>query len=137
MPADHQQIFQRYVHGVMTSDVDAVAGMFADDGVYELPLAPLDGDVPRRTVGPPAIRDLRARLRDRAAADAQVNIEKSRYQLHETSDPAVFIAEVDTAFDKGAETEMFSLVYIFRVRGEQIALLREYFAAEWFEGLSK
>ena len=133
MPADHQQIFQRYVYGVMTSDVDAVVAMFADDGVYELPLAPLDGDVPRRIVGPQAIRDLRERLRDRAAADGKVNIEKSRYELHETADPDVFIAEVDTALDKGAVTEMFSLLYIFRMRGEKIALLREYFAPDWFD----
>jgi len=117
----------------MTSDVDAVAGMFADDGVYELPLAPLDGDVPRRIEGPQAIRDLRVRLRGRAATDGTVNVEKSRYELHETTDPDVFIAEVDTALDKGAETAVFSLLYIFRLQDEKIALLREYFAPNWFD----
>jgi ketosteroid isomerase-like protein len=133
MPTDHQQFFQRYVYAVMTSDVDAVAGMFADDGVYELPLAPLDGDVPRRIEGPQAIRDLRVRLRGRAATDGTVNVEKSRYELHETTDPDVFIAEVDTALDKGAETAVFSLLYIFRLQDEKIALLREYFAPNWFD----
>jgi ketosteroid isomerase-like protein len=135
--ASQRAFFERYVYGVMTSDVDAVAAMFAEDGVYELPLAPLDGDVPRRIEGRQAIRDLRARLRDRAP-EGTINLAKSRYELHETVDPDVFIAEVDTAFDNAIETgaietEIFSLLYIFRLRDGKIAALREYFAPDWFD----
>ena len=58
-----------------------------------------------------------------------MNLERSAYVLHDTPDPDVFIAEIDVAFDEadGRRTTM-SQVKIFRVRDEQIAMLRDYFA---------
>jgi ketosteroid isomerase-like protein len=57
-----------------------------------------------------------------------VSFERSAYVLHETADPDVFIAEIDTVFDEadGQRTTM-SLVKIFRIRDGQIASLRDYF----------
>jgi ketosteroid isomerase-like protein len=48
--------------------------------------------------------------------------------LHDTADPDVFIAEIDTVFEEanGQRTTM-SLVKIFRVRDGEIASLRDYF----------
>ena len=56
MALTHKEIFERYVHaGAITRNPDAIAAMFADDGVYEAPLAP-DGHPLRRLVGRDAIR---------------------------------------------------------------------------------
>jgi limonene-1,2-epoxide hydrolase len=59
-----------------------------------------------------------------------VNVEKSRYVLHATADPDVFIAEIDTVVDGDGGATTMSLVQIFRVSDGKIALLRDYFAAD-------
>ena len=54
---------------------------------------------------------------------------RSRYVLHDTADPGVFIAEIDTVLvSPQGERVTMSLVQIFRVRDGRIALLRDYFA---------
>ena len=42
----------------------------------------------------------------------------------------MFIAEIDTVLNGPAGTTTISLVQIFRIRDEKIALLRDYFAPE-------
>ncbi len=42
----------------------------------------------------------------------------------------MFIVEIDTVLTGPADTITMSLVQIFRIRGEKIAMLRDYFAAE-------
>lgn len=124
MPATPEQIFQRYLHaGALTRDPDAVAALFAPDGVYEAPFA--RPPFPRRLAGRAEIRDrlaalYREPLPDRGAVDTA----RSRYALHLTTDPDTFIAEIDTAFANG---ETMSLVQIYRVRDGLITLLRDYF----------
>jgi limonene-1,2-epoxide hydrolase len=59
-----------------------------------------------------------------------VNAEQSRYVLHATADPDVFIAEIDTALEGADGATTTSLVQIFRVSDGKIALLRDYFAAD-------
>jgi limonene-1,2-epoxide hydrolase len=57
-----------------------------------------------------------------------VNVEESRYVLHDTADPDVFVVEIDTVLDGAAgQRTTTSLVQIFRIRDGQIALLRDYF----------
>jgi uncharacterized protein len=57
-----------------------------------------------------------------------VNTGQSRLVLHETADADVFIAELDAVLDHpGGRREPVSLVQVFRVRGGQIAMLRDYF----------
>ena len=65
-----------------------------------------------------------------ANAGQTVDTGKSRYRLHTTADPGVFIAEIDTVLDGPDGTTTISLVQIFRVRDGKIALLRDYFAPE-------
>ena len=56
-------------------------------------------------------------------------MERTAYVLHDTLDPDVFIAEIDVVFDEAdGQTMTMSLVYIFRLRDGQIAMLRDYFA---------
>ena len=137
MPVTPQEIFGRYLRaGSLTRDADALAELFAEDGVYEAPLVPAGHVFPHRLAGREAIRAGMAAYYERTAgapgptAGGTVNAAKSAWVLHNTADPDVFIAEIDTVFDMADETMTISLVWIFRMRDEKIALLRDYFAPD-------
>ncbi|WP_328944245.1 nuclear transport factor 2 family protein [Streptomyces sp. NBC_00250] len=127
-----QQIFERYVYaGAITRNADALAETFTEDGVFEAPLMSAGADFPRRMVGREEIRSVMAAYYARQASDNRApDREKSGYVLHTTSDPDVFIAEVDTVFDGDREDVSVSLVQIFRIRDGRIARLRDYFAPD-------
>ncbi len=129
-----QEIFERHVHaGALTRNADALAENFTEDGVFEAPLMPAGAAFPRRLVGREEIRSAMAAYYERQEATGDgrsPNLAKSGYVLHSTSDPDVFIAEIDTVFDRDGDDEVVSLVQIFRVRDGKIARLRDYFAPE-------
>jgi limonene-1,2-epoxide hydrolase len=127
--ATPQEIFERYIWaGAMTRNPDALAELFTPDGVYEAPLVPEGHAFPRRLAGRAEIRAGMAAYYERPTdTGATVNVEQSRYALHATADPDVFIAEIDTVLHGAAP---ISLVQIFRVSEGKIALLRDYFAAD-------
>lgn len=127
-----KQIFESYVYaGAMTRNADALAESFTEDGVFEAPLMPADAVFPRRLAGREEIRSAMAAYYERQGKDGRPpNLEKSGYVLHTTSDPDVFIAEIDTVFDGDGEDTAVSLVQIFRIRDGKIARLRDYFAPE-------
>jgi uncharacterized protein len=114
--------------GSVSRDPDAYAAMFTEDGVFEAPLLPPGYPLPHRTVGRDAISAGSRAYQQIPGYQGTVNFEQSAYVLHETADPDVFIAEIDTVFDgaNGERTTM-SLVKIFRVRDGQIVSLRDYF----------
>ncbi len=57
------------------------------------------------------------------------DLERSGYVLHDTTDPDVFIAEVDVAFNAATgPSTVLSYVRIFRVRDGRIVRLRDYFS---------
>jgi ketosteroid isomerase-like protein len=104
----------------------AFADCFAEDGVLELPFAP--ACLPRRAEGRAAIRAL-LEPAYRAAREAGRRILGLRDErLHATSDPEVAICEF-TLEGQDAAGAIYRLpfVHVFRVRGGQIALLRDYF----------
>jgi limonene-1,2-epoxide hydrolase len=114
----HQQLFQRYIHaGAISRDRDAVAALFTEDGVFETPLSAV------RLVGHEAIASYLAP----EPPAGTLNQDLSRFVLHETTDPDVFIAEIDSVFDTADGPLTVPLVQIFRCRGDRIALLRDYF----------
>lgn len=130
MALTHREIFDRYLYaGAITRDPNAIAAMFTEDGVYDAPLVPDGHPLHRRMVGRDAIRTGTSVYHQQPTYQGTMNLERSAYVLHDTSDPDVFIAEIDVAFDEpdGRLTTM-SLVWIFRVRDGQIAILRDYFA---------
>ena len=129
MALTHQEIFDRYLYaGAITRNPDAIAAMFTEDGVYDAPLAPDGHPLHGRLVGRAAIRTGIGVYHQQPTYQGTINVERSAYVLHDTADPDVFIAEIDVAFDEadGRRTTM-SLVWIFRVRDDQIAMLRDYF----------
>jgi len=131
LSATPQEIFERHIWAGMTRNADAQAEMYTADGVFEAPLVPAGHAFPRRLEGREEIRQgMAAYHHRRTDGDRQVNVEKSRYVLHATADPDVFIAEIDTAFDGPEGTTAVSLVQIFRIRDGKITLLRDYFAPE-------
>ncbi|TDC29996.1 nuclear transport factor 2 family protein [Micromonospora sp. KC213] len=115
----------------MTRNPDALAELFTPDGIYEAPLVPKGHAFPRRLAGRAEIRAGMAAYYERfTETDGTVNVEQSRYVLHATADPDVFIAEIDTVLDGADESTTMSLVQIFRLSEGKIALLRDYFAAD-------
>lgn len=129
MNLTHKEIFERYLYrGAITRNPDALAEMFTEDGIFDAPLVPVDHPLPHRLVGRNAIRAGIVEYHRYAAYQGTANLEQSAYVLHDTADPDVFIAEIDTVLDgtAGQRTTM-SLVQIFRIRDGQIALLRDYF----------
>jgi len=127
----HQKVFERYLYtGAILRDADALAALFTDDGVFEAPLVPPGHELPRRLDGRAAIRAGMGAYHQHPAFQVTVDAARSGYVLHETADPDVFIAEIDTvvAGPDGRAATM-SLVQIFRLRDGLISLLRDYFAA--------
>ncbi len=136
----HQELYQRYLYaGAMTRNADAYSALFTEDGGLESPLVPPGHDYPRLLEGREQIRAGMAAFYQRSAAAAAaageqagaaaVDRDRSGYVLHETADPDVFIAEVDTVLNgPDSSSATVSLVQVFRVRGGMIARLRDYFA---------
>jgi ketosteroid isomerase-like protein len=138
MTATPLEIFQRYLWAsAITRNADAVAEMFAVDGVLEAPLVPAGQAFPQRVEGREEIRRALAEYYERDARaqlePADLNKEQSRNVVHTTTDPDVFVAETDAAFDRSGGVEIVSLVKIFRMRGGKIVLLRDYFAPDLVE----
>jgi len=135
--ASSQEIYQRYVWATaMARNADAVAEMFTSDGIIEAPLLAADKIFPQRMQGREEIRRKLAAYYLRSTNPGRtVNPTKSRYVLHQTTDPDVFIVEIDAVFDgpgPDVNTTM-SLVQIFRVRDGEIATMRDYFASDEVE----
>jgi len=139
VPATPQEIYQRYLRaGPLTQNADAVAEMFAVDGVFEAPLVPVGRAFPRRLEGREEIRkglaDYYARWaheqEQAGLAGLKVNEEKSRSVVHTTAGPDVFVVETDTAFDGPDGIQIVSLVKIFRMRDGEIVQLHDYFSPD-------
>jgi hypothetical protein len=114
--------------GAISRDPGAVAAMFTEDGVYEAPLIPAGHRLPRRLAGRDAIRAGMGAFHQELPSGGTVDAGQSRLELHDTAEPGVFIAELDAVLDHpGGQRELVSLVQIFRIRGGQIAMLRDYF----------
>jgi uncharacterized protein len=114
-------VFDRAHELVREYDLDGFAGMFAHDGVMEIPFASrrLEGRAEIRRVLGPAVR--RARERHRIV----------RYDplvVHETADPEAIVVEFDLHGEVLATGEPYRISYIqvLRARGGEIASLRDY-----------
>jgi hypothetical protein len=121
----HQQIFERYLYaGAITRNPDAFADLFTEDGVYEAPLIPDGHPLPRRLAGREAIRAGIVAFQALPGPGGALNPAESRSALHDTADPGTFMVEIDAVFERGS----MSLLQIFRLRDDEIVLLRDYFA---------
>lgn len=130
MTLTHKELFERYLYaGAISRNPDAVADLFTEDGVLETPLVPDGHRLPRLLEGRDAIRAGVGAYHRESAFQGTADFERSGYTLHDTGDPDVFIAEIDTVFNRAdGSTVTLSLVQIYRVRDGRIAKLRDYFS---------
>lgn len=111
---------------VVARDMEAFAGLFAVEGVIEMPFA-ADG-LPVRLEGREAIREFSAR-----SGRLPLEITDLRtVQVHQTLDPEVVIVELVTVGRITTTGQPFEVpcIQVFRIRDGQIVLFRDYAGAQ-------
>jgi ketosteroid isomerase-like protein len=119
------QLIERFRNYGLAFELEKEADLFASDGIAEWPMA--DGDHVRRIVGRDEIR------KHYVASSASLKNSGitprgfSRYTLHETTDPGVWIAEfeVEAELPNGPVVRV-PYVQVFTIRDGRIALFRDY-----------
>lgn len=104
-------------------DLDALADLYVEDGVHELPFAP--PTAPRRLEGREPIRAYFTETL------AEVTLEFSAFEevaVHDTADPEVIVAEYDAHGIVPTTGEGFTTrnIWVLRITGGQIKLWRDY-----------
>jgi uncharacterized protein len=118
-------VWEEALRFVRERDLDGYTGMFAPDGVVELPL-PLPG-MPRRVEGREEIRRVLAPVW-RAQRENGSRLEKvDGVVLHETLDPEIVVIEFDLhGVEASGMPYRLSYVHVVTVRDGRIATLRDY-----------
>jgi uncharacterized protein len=125
-PARARTSFERQMACICNDDRDAQLQLYTEDCVYEFPFA---NDRPRRIVGRSEIRRVMTPLWEDARRKG-VRVTGYEGTLHETSDPDLLIAEFSLSIEVGSARTTIPFVQFFRVRGEHIAAVREYFSPQ-------
>jgi uncharacterized protein len=117
---------------MIARDMEALAGLFAEDGVVEMPF-PARG-LPDRLEGREAIREFVTRTDPRALEISDLRI----LQVHQTLDPEVVIVELATVGRVTATGEPFEVpcAQVFRIRNGQIVLFRDYVGTQFLPDLA-
>lgn len=118
-------VWEEALRFVRERDLDGYAGMFAPDGVVELPF-PLPG-MPHRIEGREAIRRVLAPVW-RAQKDSGRRIERVEpLAVHETHDPELVVIEFDLhGVEPSGTPYRLSYVHVVTARDGRIAVLRDY-----------
>jgi ketosteroid isomerase-like protein len=118
-------VWEEALRFVRERDLDGYAGMFAPDGVVELPF-PLPG-MPHRIEGREEIRRVLAPVW-RSQKDSGRRIERvDPVVVHETHDPELVVIEFDLHGVEASGTPYrMSYVHVVTVRDGRIAVLRDY-----------
>jgi uncharacterized protein len=115
------QVLQRRQQLLIDQDIEGFAGLFAADGVIEIPFA--GPALPRRLEGRTVIAEFSRQTAARMHIDDLEHV-----AVHETADPEVVIAETVTRATVTATGESFATpsIQVFRIRGGQILMFRDY-----------
>lgn len=118
---------------LVARDFESFAGLFAEDGVIELPFA-VNG-LPTRLEGRDAIREFSLDTSDRPLEIIDLRI----IQLHETSDPEVVIVELVTEARHTTTGASFEApcIQVFRIHNGEIKLFRDYISASAIPDLTR
>ena len=117
------EVLERRREVLRNQDTDGFAGLFAPDGVIELPFAA--PDMPSRLEGQQAIREFSRRM---AASPLRIDDLEST-AVYQTDDPEVVITEIiahGTVTSTG-RTFTGTSIQVFRIRDGKIVLFRDYF----------
>ncbi len=112
---------------VLNFDVDQHAELFAEDGVWEFPLASQGSKV--KLEGRDAIREWVIEKAKSAQAAGHRVLGYNELVIHETADPEVIVVEFDLHGEVTHTGEKYrrSYVQVLRVRDGKIVSLRDYF----------
>lgn len=118
-----EQVLERRRQVLASHDAAAFAGLFAPDGVIEMPFA--GPGLPGRIEGRAAIR---AFAEHTEASPIRIE-DLVTSELYQTTDPEVVIAEVVTTgrLTTTGATFADTSIQVFRIRDGQILLMRDYF----------
>lgn len=108
---------------LLDKDLNALADLYAVDGVHELPFAP--PSAPRRIEGREQIRDYFTET----LSDVPLDFKELRpVAVHDTTDPEVIIAEYDAHGKVTTTGRPFSVRYLWvlKVSNGEIAFWRDY-----------
>lgn len=119
-----REVWEHLVSHQLTRDIDGWVESFAVDGVMEWPFR-LQG-VPPRLEGRPAIRAALEPVWERAKQSNRRISGHERVVFHETADPEVAIVEFDMVGETVRGPFRQTMVYLLRVRGGRVLLLREF-----------
>jgi hypothetical protein len=116
------QVLERRRQVVVDQDVEGFVGLFAPDGVMELPFA--GAGMPSRLEGQQSIRDFSSRV---TGSGLRID-DLETVALYQTDDPEVVIVELATRATLTGTGRSFAAasVQIFRIRDGKIALFRDY-----------
>jgi ketosteroid isomerase-like protein len=121
-PVTAKEAFEQALPAILSGDLADLLGRCADDVIFEFPFAP-DGR-PRRLEGREQVREYLDAVNSRLKIEGLTSLE-----LHETTDPAVVIAEMSMNVALGdGPTREASYVEVVTVCDGQIARLREYWS---------
>ena len=119
-----REVWEQLVSHQVTRDLDGWIACFADDGVMEWPFR-LKGVLPRAE-GRDGIRAALEPVWQRAKRLNRRISGHERVVLHETTDPEVAIVEFDIVGETARGPFRQAVVYLLRVRGGHVVLLREF-----------
>ena len=125
------EVLERRREVLRNQDTDGFAGLFAPDGVIELPFA--GPGMPSRLAGQQAIRDFSHRT---ASSPLRIDDLETTAVYH-TDDPEVVIIELATRGTVTSTGRTFTgtSIQVFRIRDGKIVLFRDYFNAGGLEDI--
>jgi ketosteroid isomerase-like protein len=119
-----RDVWEHLVSHQVTRDIDNWIECFAADGIMEWPFR-VKG-VPPRLEGREAIRAAVAPVWERATKTNRRISGHENVAFHQTTDPEVAIVEFDIVGDTPQGPFRQSVVYLLRIRGGRVLLLREF-----------
>ena len=128
-PLDVLELRRQYL---VARDFESFAGLFAVDGVIELPFA-VDG-LPARLEGRDTIREFSLNTSDRPVEIIDLRVA----QLHQTKDPEVVIVELVTEARHTTTGAPFEApcIQVFHIHNGEIKLFRDYIGATTIPNLT-
>jgi ketosteroid isomerase-like protein len=120
MSPSPSEVFERQLQSIASQNWSAMAELYADDAVVELPF----------NLPAPLRIDGRAQLeaRNRAAHDLPLQLSPDNLVIHQTTDPEVIVAEFDYAGRVTTTGRTFRVanVIVARIRDGKIVASRDY-----------
>jgi ketosteroid isomerase-like protein len=118
-PSPAREVFDRFLAASVENRWDDLADLYAPDVVLEMPFAP--AGFPRVTKGREELR-----RRFQAAAGIRRVVQASNVVVHETSDPAVLVAEFDLHQEAAGAAFVSTYVLVVTVADGKITHSRDY-----------